>query len=195
MSGLKGNAVVVVEFLASAPMTAQPQAVSRAASNCLIDWLGVAIAGAADNAAFVNGGAVHALDFDDTHIPTNSHLFAVTWAALLALAKPGRDSGQDLLRAFVAGYEVAAKLAGRRMWFSLQFCWFYPTAVLGRVDSAEASVALLKLNPFQSANAVALSPTMAGGLCASSGGMGKPLQAGFEPRDGVTAALLVRAGA
>lgn len=222
MSGLKGNAAAIGQFLANAPVTGLPPAVSHAASNCLIDWLGVTIAGAAEpvaqaavayteaqtlvlpwiaagpaaeNAAFVNGAAAHALDFDDTHIPTDSHLSAVTWAALLALAEPGRDSGQDLLRAFVVGYEVAAKLAGRRMGFSLQFRWFHPTAVLGRVASAAASGALLKLSPLQSANAVALSLTMAGGLRASSGGMGKPLQAGFAARDGVTAALLAQASA
>lgn len=116
MSGLKGNAAAIGQFLANAPVTGLPPAVSHAASNCLIDWLGVTIAGAAEpvaqaavayteaqtlvlpwiaagpaaeNAAFVNGAAAHALDFDDTHIPTDSHLSAVTWAALLALAEPG----------------------------------------------------------------------------------------------------------
>ena len=85
--------------------------VIEAAKRCLVDWVGVTIAGGrepvvqsiaayigaedafvpqigpamdAEKSALLNGVAAHALDFDDTHIPTDSHISAVTWAALLA---------------------------------------------------------------------------------------------------------------
>lgn len=221
MTVLSGNAAAIGTFLAGTPAAYQPPEVQSAASNCLLDWLGVTIAGsaepvaraaaiyagagehpapwigagpAAEQAALINGAAAHALDFDDTHIPTDSHLSAVIWAALLAQAEPGQHSGMHLLKAFVAGYEVAAMLARRRMGFSLQFRWFHPTAVLGRIAAAAASAALAELGDEPAAHAAALSMTMAGGLRASSGGMGKPLQAGCAARDGVAAVRLANAG-
>ena len=111
MSGV--NAGRVGAFLTSAPELTLPETVRDAALRCLVDWMGVAIAGShesvtqavlryvgyerapvygaadAEKAALANGTAAHALDFDDTHIPTDSHFSAVIWAALLAVA-PGR---------------------------------------------------------------------------------------------------------
>ena len=147
------NAEFVGRFLGEMAECHLPIEVIEAAKRCLIDWVGVTIAGGrepvvqsiaayigaedgfvpqigpamdAEKSALLNGVAAHALDFDDTHIPTDSHISAVTWAALLALADPQRHSGLDLIRAFVAGYEVAVKLSGRRFGFSLQFRWFHP---------------------------------------------------------------------
>ena len=148
-----------------------------------------------ENAAFLNGVAAHALDFDDTHIPTDSHLSAVTWATLLAMADSERHSGEMLLRAFVAGYEVAAKLSGRRFGFSLQFRWFHPTSVIGRLASSAAAAVLMGLDSVQAAQAVALSTTKAAGLRGALGGMGKPLQVGEAARDGILCARLAEAGA
>lgn len=194
---------------------------SEVATRCLVDWFGVTLAGSpepvaqavalyagvselqapliccgpdAEPAALVNGAAAHALDFDDTHIPTDSHFSAVLWSALFAMADTEKHSGEDLLRAFTIGYEVAAKLAGRRMGFSLQFRWFHPSAVLGRIAASAAAAALLRLESDEAAHSVALSLTMAGGLRASSGGMGKPLQVGCAARDGGAAAKMAGAG-
>ena len=103
------NAAHIGCFLRNASSKPLSVEVVDAAKKCLVDWLGVTIAGSrepvaraakayagledtglpiigatpdAEKAALVNGVAAHALDFDDTHIPTDSHLSAVTWAAL-----------------------------------------------------------------------------------------------------------------
>lgn len=81
------------------------------------------------------GAAGHALDFGDTHIPTDSHLSATTWPTIIALASDVAD-GTLLFRAFASGYEVAAKLSGRRLGFSLQFRMFHPTSVIGPTKGA-----------------------------------------------------------
>ncbi len=215
------NAAHIGCFLRDASSKPLSVEVVDAAKKCLVDWLGVTIAGSrepvaraakayagledsglpiigatpdAEKAALVNGVAAHALDFDDTHIPTDSHLSAVTWAALLALADTERGEGDILLRAFVAGYEVAAKLSGRRFGFSLQFRWFHPSAVIGRLASSGAVSVAMGLDECQAAQAVALSTTRASGLRGMLGGMGKPLQVGEAAKDGIVCARMAKAG-
>jgi 2-methylcitrate dehydratase PrpD len=192
-----------------------------AAIKCLVDWTGVTIAGSREpvtravaryaglddaatplfandaepeKAALLNGTAAHALDFDDTHIPTDSHFSAVLWATLLAMTETKFDNGDRLLRAFIAGYEVAAKLSGRRMGFSLQFRWFHPSGVLGRIATAAAAAAFLALDADRAAHAVALATTQASGLRSSLGSMAKPFQIGRAAADGIVCANLARSG-
>ena len=218
---IQTNADIIGRFLGGMPEYCLPIEVLDAAKRCLVDWVGVSIAGSREpvakavaayigveeffvprvgpfnnpeNSALLNGVAGHALDFDDTHIPTDSHISAVTWATLLALADPCRHSGYDLLRAFVAGYEVAAKLSGRRFGFSLQFRWFHPTAIIGRLASSAAASVLLELPKEQAMHAVALSTSKASGLRGSLGGMGKPMQVGEAAKDGVVCARMAAAG-
>ena len=220
LSGLNGNALLIGQFLTTAKHRTLPSNVTEAAKRCLVDWTGVAIAGAREpvaqataryggfdngppplfgkadpqTAALVWGAAGHALDFDDTHIPTDSHLSATAWPTIIALASDVAD-GTLLLRAFASGYEVAAKLSGRRLGFSLQFRMFHPTSVIGRMAAASAAAVLLELNAEQCAHALAMSLTQASGLRSSMGGMGKPLQVGRVAMDGVICAQLARAGA
>lgn len=157
------NAAHIGRFLSDASGKPLSAVVVDAAKKYLVDWLGVAIAGGrepvaravkfyaerddatvpiigavqdVENAALVNGVAAHALDFDDTHIPTDSHISAVTWAALLAFAEPSQVDEHNLLRAFIADYKVVAKFSGRRFGFSLQFRRFHPSAVIGRLAQA-----------------------------------------------------------
>jgi 2-methylcitrate dehydratase PrpD len=215
------NATHIGRFLREASNKPLSAEVVDAAKKCLVDWLGVTVAGSrepvaraartyaelegfslpiigaaqdAEKSALVNGVAAHALDFDDTHIPTDSHLSAVTWATLLALAEPDGDEGEVLLRAFVAGYEVAAKLSGRRFGFSLQFRWFHPYAVIGRLASSAAAAVVMGLDEREAAQAVALSTTRASGLRGTLGGMGKPLQVGEAAKDGIVCARMANAG-
>ena len=127
--------------------------------------------------ALTYAAAAHALDFDDTYIPADTHFSAVAWAVCNALASPTTSSA-EYLRAFVAGYEVGAKLAGRRMGFALQFRWFHPTAVLGRFAAAASAASMLRLSASEAANALALVATTASGLRSSLGSDAKPLQVG-----------------
>jgi 2-methylcitrate dehydratase PrpD len=218
---LTHNADLIGEFLAETRDRTLPEDVRDAAKRCLVDWTGVTIAGSThpaaravaeyaalkgsavpvlgptndpEKAALVNGVAAHALDFDDTHITTDSHFSAVTWATVLALAGRPGVTGELLLKAFVAGYEVAAKLAGRRMGFALQFRCFHPSGILGRLAAAAAAAPLYGLDAGRAAHAVALVMTRAGGLRSSLGSMGKPFQVGSAAMDGVVCARLAEVG-
>jgi len=66
--------------------------------------------GAPDYAAMINGMLAHSLDYDETHREGSVHAAApVLGAALPAGERVGAD-GRGLLSAFVAGYEITARL-------------------------------------------------------------------------------------
>ncbi len=57
-------------------------------------------------AAFLNGIAFTAADYDDTHLRTVIHPSATPLAALLPVSETLRLQGRDLILAFVAGVET-----------------------------------------------------------------------------------------
>ncbi|XP_035507352.1 cis-aconitate decarboxylase isoform X2 [Scophthalmus maximus] len=146
-------------------------------------------------AAFVNGIAVHSMDFDDTWHPA-THPSGAVLPALLALAEtpPGRTSGLDLLLAFNVGIEVQ----GRLMRFSREAHnipeRFHPPSVVGVMGSAAASAKLLGLSPEQCCHALAIAASSAGAPLANAATQTKPLHIGNAARQGLEAAQLAQIG-
>ncbi|XP_069563086.1 cis-aconitate decarboxylase isoform X2 [Brachyistius frenatus] len=146
-------------------------------------------------AAFVNGIAVHSMDFDDTWHPA-THPSGAVLPALLALAEtlPSQPSGLDLLLAFNVGIEVQ----GRLMRFSTEAYnipeRFHPPSVVGVMGSAAASAKLLGLSPEQCSHALAIAASSAGAPLANTATQTKPLHIGNAARRGLEAALLAQAG-
>jgi 2-methylcitrate dehydratase PrpD len=66
----------------------------------------------AAQAAFLNGTAGHALDFDDVANDLKGHPSVVLVSALLALAEANDTSGRELLEAYAVGFELACAIAG-----------------------------------------------------------------------------------
>ena len=66
--------------------------------------LGYAIKTNVLNAALINGAMSHALDYDDAHSGTRSHPSAPLIPALLSVAEWRKQSGSELITAFVAGF-------------------------------------------------------------------------------------------
>src|ERR1700761_4661277 len=65
----------------------------------------------APEAAWINGTAAHALDYDD--VAVRGHPSTVLVPAILAEAEALGLSGEDMIAAYVAGYETWAEIAGR----------------------------------------------------------------------------------
>lgn len=201
-----------------------PAAAIAGAKHCLLDTLGVAIAGsqepvavatqhyaasegvAADatiwgtslrasrsQAAFANGTAAHALDFDDVVAAMEGHPSAPVVPALLAVAEGSSASGADLIRAFIVGFETEA-LIGQLMKPSHYARGFHTTATIGAFGAAAASAELLGLNQQAWENAFGIAGAHASGLKSMFGTMTKPLQVGSAAENGVKAALLAQAG-
>lgn len=149
---------------------------------------------AAAPAALVNGTFAHCLDFDDTHFGSLAHLCGPTWAAALALGMQRDAAPGNVLVAFVAGYEVAARLGQGELGQTVTKRGVHATAIFGRIAATIAAARLLGLSPDSVVNALGAAATQCMGLVASFGTMSKPLHAGKAAFDGVLSAQLAGGG-
>ncbi len=148
---------------------------------------------AAAQAALVNGVAGHALDYDDVLRPLRGHPTAPVLPAVLALAERRGAGGADLLCAFVAGVEVAARV-GALLGDSHYETGWHSTATAGCFGAAAGSARLLGLDAGQCAHALGLAGVQAAGLKAGFGSMAKPFQVGKAAANGLGAAQLAARG-
>lgn len=144
-------------------------------------------------AALANGALAHALDYDDVYTGMIGHPSAPLLPAVLALGEWLGRSGLDCLGAFVAGYEVEARV-GKAINPSHYSRGWHATSTLGGLAAAAAGARLLCLGARQTRHALGLAATQAGGLRQVFGTMGKPFHAGRAAMSGVMAALLVKEG-
>jgi 2-methylcitrate dehydratase PrpD len=154
---------------------------------------GTALRTAPAEAAWVNGTASHALDFDDCSNTLGGHPSAPVLPALFALADETARTGRDFITAYVAGFEAETRIARAVNFHHYEKGW-HPTATLGVFGAAAACASLLRLTPGQTATALAIAASFSSGLKANFGTMTKPLHVGQSSRNGLTAALLARAG-
>ena len=125
-------------------------------------------------------------------MPGNTHPTVVLLPALLALAC-NRTTGEDLAKAYLAGYEVIARL-GEGLNFDHYDAGWHSTATLGALGAAAACSRLKGLTVQQAANALSFACSSASGFTCQFGSDAKPIQGGFAARAGVEAACLASAG-
>lgn len=147
----------------------------------------------AGGAALANGTAAHALDYDDMCFVSLAHPSAPLVPAAFAAAELAGASGRDLLDAYVAGFEIEARLGAVMNPRHYQRGW-HCTSTLGTLGAAAAASRLLGLDATAAGHALAIAASEAGGLKENFGTMVKPLHAGLAARNGVVAALLARGG-
>jgi len=152
-------------------------------------------------AAWANGTAAHALDYDDTQLATDprsvygllTHPTAPVLPAALAAAEHVGASGQELLDAYVVGVEVACRTADAvdpRHYRD----GFHSTGTLGTFGACAAAARLLGCDLDQTLRALGLAASMAAGLRENFGTMTKPFHAGRAAENGLLAVLLARRG-
>jgi 2-methylcitrate dehydratase PrpD len=113
-------------------------------------------------AALANAAASHVAEQDDVHNGSVFHPATVVFPAALATAQAIGASGEDLLVAAVAGYEVGIRVGeflGRS-----HYKIFHTTGTAGTLAAAAAVGHLLKLNPSQMLNAFGSAGTQSAGL-------------------------------
>ena len=217
------NSQIIAEYIAATPARAIPSEVLDAARLCLVDWIGVCVGAiqepagkivhsiasswksqgkstlllggraAPPFAALCNGTLAHCLDFDDTYVKAVTHTSAPVWAATLAVGEQAGASEQDMLAAFITGFETAARI-GYGLGEAITARGWHGTGVFGRMGAAAASAVLLKLNADQTLHALGAAATQTSGLVGSFGTMSKPFHAGKAAMDGVISAQLAREG-
>jgi 2-methylcitrate dehydratase PrpD len=148
----------------------------------------------APDAALINGAMAHALDYDDITQITKSHPSAVLLPAALALAEETGATGQDVLLAYMLGFEVACSVGEALSAAYYDDLGWHPTGPLGALGAAVAASRILKLDQSQTAMAVSLAASQAAGLRQNFGTMTKPFHAGAAARAGVVAAKLAKGG-
>ena len=145
----------------------------------------------APEAAWINGTAGHALDYDD--VGCRGHVSTVLAPAILAEAETLGLGGREMFAAYVAGYETWAELARRDPGHHHAKGW-HPTGIFGAIGAGAACAALRRLSPDQVTMAIALSASQAGGIMANFGTMTKPFHAGRAAHAGVVSARLAELG-
>ncbi len=144
-------------------------------------------------AALVNGTVGHSLDYDDMAVSLIGHPSVFLVPAILAIAEGLNSSGEDVLTAYVIGYETACHIAKPILQSHYVQGW-HSTATFGSLGAAASASWLLKLNTSQVKHALGIAASLAGGLRQNFGTMTKPLHAGKAAANGIQAALLAQAG-
>jgi len=214
----------LLDFVSRTPARDVPADVLHESTRCLLDHLGLAIAGASEpatniamaqcrllggdpqarilgtryrlrvtDAALVNGISCHALDFDDTHVPTILHPTTPLYAAGTALAELRGSRGIDLLAAHSFGYELAARVSNALYPEHYDAGW-HMTGTTGALASATVAIRLLGLEGVTATHCLSIAATQAAGHREQFGTMTKPFHAGYAAQAGVWAGLLAAGG-
>jgi 2-methylcitrate dehydratase PrpD len=154
--------------------------------------VGTSIATSAALAAFANGVAAHALDYDDMCFVSLAHPSCVLVPAILAAGEIAGADARTLLDAYVVGFEIECRLGlvmnprhyHQRGW--------HCTSSIGTLGAAAAAARVLGLDATR--HALGIAASSACGLKENMGSMVKPLHAGMAARNGVTAAQLAKRG-
>ncbi len=201
-----------------------PAEIRALAMQCVLDTIGVAVAGADDPlvailaadlsadgagrvaawgrperlpplaAALLNGTAAHALDYDDVNMAMPGHPSVAILPAVLALAEERGSSGADIITAFVAGYETACRVGRAVAPGHYDGLGFHATGTVGTFGAAAACAHLLGLDEARTLHALGIAATSAAGLKSMFGTMCKPLHAGRAAQAGLQAARLAARG-
>jgi len=163
--------------------------------------LGSSMKTAARLAAFVNGIAMHADDYDDTQLAVAedrvygllTHPTTPVLAAALAVAESRSLSGRALITAYHIGVEVECKIAeaiSPRHYDE----GFHSTGTCGAIGAAAAAAKIGGLDLHQVLHALGISASEAAGLRENFGTMTKPFHAGRAAESGIVAAELAALG-
>ena len=150
---------------------------------------------AAATAALANGGMIHGLEYDDTHTGSIVHGSSVIAATALAAAQSAEASGDDLLVAYIKGWEVLIRV-GLAAPGQFQAQGFQVTSVGGALGAALVAAELMKLDDTRSVDAVGIALSQASGVFEFliNGSTVKSLHAGWAAHGGIVAATLAKAG-
>lgn len=152
-------------------------------------------------AAFANGIAIHADDYDDTQLATAAdrvyglltHPTAPVLPAVLALAERDGRSGADFLTAYQIGLEVECKVCEAMNPRHYQE-GFHSTGTVGSIGAAAAAARLLGYDLDRTLCSLGIAASEAAGLRENFGTMTKPFHAGRAAESGVVAVELAGRG-
>ena len=152
-------------------------------------------------AAFANGIAIHADDYDDTQLALAkdrvygllTHPTAPALPPALALGERDNRSGLDVLAAYQIAVEVETK-ASEAINPRHYDDGFHSTATMGTLAAAAAASRLMGLDVQQVRRTLGLAASQSAGLRENFGTMTKPFHPGRSAESGIVAAELAALG-
>ncbi len=147
-------------------------------------------------AAFLNGTLCEVLDFQDCNLTARIHNGAAVTPAVLAIAESNRASGQELLTAMLAGFEIGARL-GQAVQPAHWDSGFQISGTFNTCAAAAAAGRMLGLGPGFLEAAVGVSGFVMPVSCGDTvfkGHSVKPIHAGQAAMCGIESAYLAKAG-
>ena len=146
-------------------------------------------------AAFANGIAIHADDYDDTQLAAAkdrvygllTHPTAPVLPAALAIGERDNRSGLEVLAAYQVGVEVETKIAEAINPRHYDH-GFHSTATMGTLGAAAAAARLMQLDIEQTRCALGIAASQSAGLRENFGTMTKPFHPGRSAESGIVAA-------
>lgn len=152
-------------------------------------------------AAFANGVAIHADDYDDTQLAVAAdrvyglltHPTAPALPAALAVAEAVGASGAQAMLAYHLGVEVECKISEAIHPRHYQ-AGFHSTATCGTFAAAAAAAKLMGLDEEATCRALSIAGSQSAGLRENFGTMTKPFHAGRSSESGVAAAQFASYG-
>ena len=153
--------------------------------------IGQGFKSSAMHAAFANGTAAHALDFDHSFTLMGQPTAPII-PAIISLGESLGASGRSCLEAYVAGFETITKLVMSLRQRS-EDGW-HPPSSFGSFGAGVACAKLQGLNQSQVEMTLGTAASMASGLVCNFGTMSKPLHVGLGARNGVMASKLAQSG-
>ena len=152
-------------------------------------------------AAFANGVAIHADDYDDTQLAVApdrvygllTHPTAPALPAALAMGEARTASGAAVMLAYHLGVEAECKISEAINPRHYQ-TGFHSTATCGTFAAAAAAAKLLGLDAETTARALSIAGSQSAGLRENFGTMTKPFHAGRASESGVAAAQFASYG-
>ena len=213
----------LARFIAETTYPDLPEAVTGHVKRCILDWLGAALAGTAEQASQAIVRIVKDLGGRGESTVIGGSFRSSCVNAALANGVTGHAAELDDIheasvihpgapvipaalavaeRTGASGEELIAAVAvgyetGIRIAMAVMpshYEYWHPTGTCGTFGAAAAAGKLLGLDEESMLHALGVAGTEASGLIESFGTMSKPFNAGRAARDGVTAALLAERG-
>lgn len=145
------------------------------------------------SAAYVNGVAIHVLDFEAMWTPA-THTTSPTLPVVLALAEAQGLPGRDIVAAFLKGCEIQGRLRLASGQYAPERLTFHPPGVVGVIGAAVAAGHLLGFDAGQLQHAIGVAASRGASLIGNIGSMTKSSHCGLAASLGLDAALLVQRG-
>jgi 2-methylcitrate dehydratase PrpD len=144
----------------------------------------------------INGIMGHALELDDVHAPSKSHVGAVVVETAWTLTDAIGATGKEFLEAVIVGYEIMARVGMAMDITSNRKRGWHSTGITGTFGAAAVAARLLHLKKEQIISALGMAGTQSSGLWAflAEGSSCKKLHPARAAVNGLTAAIMAQAG-